>query len=76
MRGFNGGRALWLLAGSDVEREYQEYLQEHNRNVEIWQRRYWRERRQQERLVDGVLTSFVFHRDGQPIGESKIMPSQ
>jgi integrase len=29
------------------------------------------ERRQQERLVDGVLTSLVFHRQGQPIGEFK-----
>jgi integrase len=29
------------------------------------------ERRQQERFVDGVLTSFVFHRGGRPIGEFK-----
>lgn len=29
------------------------------------------ERRQQERLVDGVLTSLVFHRKGEPIGEFK-----
>jgi integrase len=29
------------------------------------------ERRQQERLVDGVLTSLVFHRSGEPIGEFK-----
>jgi integrase len=29
------------------------------------------ERRRQERLVRGVLTNFVFHREGQPIGEFK-----
>jgi integrase len=29
------------------------------------------ERRQQERLVDGVLTSLVFYRSGEPIGEFK-----
>jgi len=29
------------------------------------------ERRRQVRLVDGVLTSLIFHRDGEPIGEFK-----
>lgn len=27
------------------------------------------ERRKQERFIDGVLTGFIFHRNGQPIGE-------
>lgn len=29
------------------------------------------ERRQQERLVDGVLTGLIFHRNGEPVGEFK-----
>lgn len=37
---------LYFVSRNDGTHVFASTLQEHNRNVEIWQRRYWRERRQ------------------------------
>jgi len=40
---------LYFVSRNDGTHVFATTLEEQNRNVEIWQRRYWRERRQQER---------------------------
>ena len=40
---------LYFVSRNDGSHVFAETLSEHNRNVEQWQRRYWRERRAQER---------------------------
>ncbi len=40
---------LYFVSRNDGTHVFAETLTEHNRNVEQWQRRYWRERRAQER---------------------------
>nr|HEV2847306.1 endolytic transglycosylase MltG [Thermoanaerobaculia bacterium] len=40
---------LYFVSRNDGTHVFADTLQEHNRNVERWQRRYWRERRAQER---------------------------
>ena len=40
---------LYFVSRNDGTHVFASTLEEQNRNVEIWQRRYWRERRQQER---------------------------
>jgi UPF0755 protein len=40
---------LYFVSRNDGTHVFAETLQEHNRNVETWQRRYWRNRRAQER---------------------------
>jgi peptidoglycan lytic transglycosylase G len=40
---------LYFVSRNDGTHVFAATLEEQNRNVEIWQRRYWRERRQQER---------------------------
>jgi len=37
---------LYFVSRNDGTHVFAETLQEHNRNVEIWQRQYWRDRRQ------------------------------
>lgn len=41
---------LYFVSRNDGTHVFSETLAEHNRNVEQWQRRYWRERRAQERV--------------------------
>ncbi|HRC84413.1 MAG TPA: endolytic transglycosylase MltG [Thermoanaerobaculia bacterium] len=41
-------RYLYFVSKNDGSHAFAETLDEHNRNVEIWQRRYFRERRNQE----------------------------
>lgn len=40
---------LYFVSRNDGTHVFSSTLQEHNRNVEIWQRQYWRQRRAQER---------------------------
>lgn len=40
---------LYFVSRNDGSHVFAESLREHNRNVEEWQRRYWRERRRQQR---------------------------
>jgi UPF0755 protein len=40
---------LYFVSRNDGTHVFSSTLEEHNRNVEIWQRRYWRERRAQGR---------------------------
>jgi UPF0755 protein len=40
---------LYFVSRNDGTHVFATTLEEQNRNVDIWQRRYWRERRQQER---------------------------
>ncbi len=40
---------LYFVSRNDGTHVFADTLTEHNRNVEQWQRRYWRERRQRER---------------------------
>jgi UPF0755 protein len=40
---------LYFVSRNDGTHVFADNLQEHNRNVERWQRRYWRERRAQDR---------------------------
>jgi peptidoglycan lytic transglycosylase G len=40
---------LYFVSRNDSTHVFAETLQEHNRNVEIWQRQYWRDRRAAER---------------------------
>ena len=40
---------LFFVSRNDGSHVFAETLQEHNRNVNQWQRRYWRERRRQQR---------------------------
>ena len=40
---------LYFVSRNNGTHVFSETLSEHNRNVEQWQRRYWRERRAQER---------------------------
>jgi UPF0755 protein len=40
---------LYFVSRNDGTHVFAATLEEQNRNVEIWQRRYWRERREQER---------------------------
>jgi len=40
---------LYFVSRNDGTHVFATTLEEQNRNVEIWQRRYWRERRQEER---------------------------
>jgi UPF0755 protein len=42
---------LYFVSRNDGSHVFSSTLQEHNRNVEIWQRRYWRERRARERAA-------------------------
>lgn len=43
---------LYFVSRNDGTHVFAETLGEHNRNVEIWQRRYWRERWARERNID------------------------
>jgi UPF0755 protein len=40
---------LYFVSRNDGTHVFASSLEEHNRNVDLWQRRYWRERRAQER---------------------------
>lgn len=40
---------LYFVSRNDGTHVFADTLQEHNRNVETWQRRYWRERRAEQR---------------------------
>ncbi|HWM92375.1 MAG TPA: endolytic transglycosylase MltG [Thermoanaerobaculia bacterium] len=44
---------LYFVSRNDGTHVFAQTLSEHNRNVEQWQRRYWRERRAQERQKKG-----------------------
>lgn len=44
---------LYFVSRNDGTHVFADTLSEHNRNVEQWQRRYWRERRQRERQAAG-----------------------
>ena len=44
---------LYFVSRNDGSHVFAETLAEHNRNVEQWQRRYWRERRARERAAGG-----------------------
>ena len=44
---------LYFVSRNDGTHVFSSTLQEHNRNVEIWQRQYWRERRARERREAG-----------------------
>ena len=39
------GDLLYFVSRNDGSHVFSETLAEHNRNVETWQRRYWRDRR-------------------------------
>jgi UPF0755 protein len=45
---------LYFVSRNDGTHVFASSLEEHNRNVEIWQRRYWRERRERERAGAGA----------------------
>jgi UPF0755 protein len=45
---------LYFVSRNDGTHVFATSLEEQNRNVEIWQRRYWRERRQQQREAAGA----------------------
>jgi UPF0755 protein len=40
---------LYFVSRNDGTHVFSSTLQEHNRNVELWQRQYWRDRRARER---------------------------
>lgn len=44
---------LYFVGRNDGTHVFSSTLQEHNRNVEIWQRQYWRDRRARERREAG-----------------------
>ncbi len=45
---------LYFVSRNDGTHVFAETLQEHNRNVNTWQRQYWRDRRAQERRERGA----------------------
>ena len=40
---------LYFVSRNDGTHVFSQTLAEHSRNVEIWQRRYWHDRRERER---------------------------
>jgi len=65
------------LSWSDIESNTARLRSENSKNREsrcvplTGELKHIMERRKQDRFVDGVLTGFVFHRHGEPIGEFK-----